>query len=82
MNAAVQIGHDGAGVILGDSGEISGMQSLEQQSPMVRVGTEQTHRAVAAPALQHQMLMLGFRIGEAHLEHGDRTLEGSNGQDQ
>ena len=49
---------------------------------MVRVGTEQTHRAVATPALQHQMLMLGFRIGEAHLEHGDRTLEGSNGQDQ
>ena len=82
MNAAVQIGHDGAGVILGDSGEISGMQPLEQQSAMVRVGTEQTHRAVATPALQHQMLVLGFRIGEADLEHGGRTLGGPDRQDQ
>ena len=45
------------------------MQPLQQQRPAVRVGAQQPHRAVAAPPLQPERLVLALVVGEGELQH-------------
>ena len=74
MQASVEAGDDVACLHIAQIAEGFGMQPLEQQCAVRRIGTQKPDGTVATPAPKNEMLMFGLRVGTADLEDGARSV--------
>ena len=74
VNAPVEPGDDLTCVDVRKRRETLRTQPFQKQGAAPRVCAEQPDRAVAAPPAQHEVLVLGCRVGKADLQNGPGSV--------